>query len=203
MTDSAHIGILPSDPYQVPAADPPQYQWLADQLSANRSPVVFVVSHVPAYDPHPQQDSQFADRWEAQMFETLVQKYQDTHPRTHVIMLFGHARGWAENLLDPTGHDHAERAAELRRRRRRGRGVRAAGEGGFYNYGLFHVLPNGDVQFAAIPTLAGITVTSTASTLHVGQIDAALCDRDRADRGRSSRAQRADRRSGFACVEQL
>ena len=169
VTDSAHIGVLPSDPYQVPATDPPQYQWLADQLSANRSPVVFVVGHVPAYDPHPQQDSQFADRWEAQMFETLVQKYQDTHPRTHVIMLFGHARGWAENLLDPTGHNTANGLPNFVVADAGVEAYAPPAEGGFYNYGLFHVLPNGDVQFAAIPTLASIAVTSTASTVHVGQ----------------------------------
>ncbi|WP_041540370.1 phosphodiester glycosidase family protein [Catenulispora acidiphila] len=169
VTDSSHIGILPSDPYQVPAGDPPQYQWLADQLSANRSPVVFVVSHVPAYDPHPQQDSQFADRWEAQMFETLVQKYQDTHPHTHVITLFGHARGWAENLLDPTGHNTAGGIPNFVVADAGVEAYAPPAEGGFYNYGLFHVLPNGDVQFAAIPTLAGITVSSPASTLQAGQ----------------------------------
>ena len=169
VTDSSHIGILPSDAYQVPATDPPQYQWLADQLSANRSPVVFVVSHVPAYDPHPQQNSQFADRWEAQMFETLVQKYQDTHPRTHVILLFGHARGWTENLLDPTGHNAANGLPNFVVADAGVEAYAPPAEGGFYNYGLFHVLPNGDVQFAAIPTLASITVSSTATTLRVGQ----------------------------------
>ncbi len=169
VTDSAHIGILPSDPYQVPTTDPAQYQWLADQLSANRSPVVFVVSHVPAYDPHPQQDSQFADRWEAQMFETLVQKYQDSHPHTHVIMLFGHARGWAENLLDPTGHNTPNGLPNFVVADAGVEAYAPASEGGFYNYGLFHVLPNGDVQFAAIPTLASIAVTGTATTLKPGQ----------------------------------
>ena len=177
VTDSSHIGILPSDPYQVPAPDPTgiasQYQWLADQLTANRSPVVFVVSHVPAYDPHPQQDSQFADRWEAQMFETLVRKYQDTHPRTHVVMLFGHARGWAENLLDPTGHDVPDGLPNFVVADAGVEAYAPADKGGFYNYGLFHVLPNGDVQFAAVPTLASIAVSaaagSTATTLHVGQ----------------------------------
>ncbi|MEZ0114526.1 exopolysaccharide biosynthesis protein/uncharacterized protein YjdB [Catenulispora sp. EB89] len=188
VTDSSHIGILPSDPYQVPASDPSQYQWLADQLTANRSPVVFVVSHVPAYDPHPQQDSQFADRWEAQMYETLVQKYQDSHPRTHVIMLFGHARGWAENLLDPTGHDTAHGIPNFVVADAGVEAYAPADKGGFYNYGLFHVLPNGDVQFAAIPTLASIAVsgatagtttgtttdattgaTTGAASLHVGQ----------------------------------
>ncbi len=173
VTDSSHIGILPSDPYQVPASDPKgiasQYQWLADQLTANRSPVVFVVSHVPAYDPHPQQDSQFADRWEAQMYETLVEKYQDSHPRTHVVMLFGHARGWAENLLDPTGHNAADGLPNFVVADAGVEAYAPADKGGFYNYGLFHVLPNGDVQFAAVPTLASIAVTSTAASLHVGQ----------------------------------
>ena len=69
--DSAHIGVLPSDPYQNP--NELQYQWLVAQLSANTSPVVFITTHVAAYDPHVVKDSQFADRYEAQMYELLAE----------------------------------------------------------------------------------------------------------------------------------
>jgi hypothetical protein len=53
--------------------------------------VVIVATHEPAYDPHSAANSQFSDRWEAQMYLELVQKYQQSHPSTHVVMLYGHA----------------------------------------------------------------------------------------------------------------
>ncbi len=166
VTDSAHIGILASDPYQNVDADESQYQWLVDQLSANTSPVTVIVTHVPAYDPHPRADSQFADRWEAQMYEELANRYQQTHPFTHVLMLFGHSRGWAEEIRSSAGALTS------------GSGgvpnfvIADAGsppyaptdQGGFYNYGLFHVLPNGTVQFAVQPVLASVTVDRPASS---------------------------------------
>lgn len=103
VSDSSHIGILPSDNFQVPNEE--QYQWLVNQLNANTSPVVFITTHVPAYDPHPVKTSQFADSYEAQMYELLAERYQKTHPNIHVVLLFGHARGFAENLLDQYGND--------------------------------------------------------------------------------------------------
>lgn len=169
VTDSAHIGLLASDPFQVPAADPPQYQWLVNQLTANTSPVVFVVTHVPAYDPHAVQDSQFADRWEARMYEALVARYQDTHPHTHVVLLFGHARGFAENLLDPLGRDDPHGLPNFVVADAGMPAYAPADQGGFYNYGLFHVLPDGDVQFAVQPTLASLAVTAPAPTLAAGR----------------------------------
>jgi hypothetical protein len=160
VTDSSHIGVLPSDPFQVPAGDPPQYQWLADRLTANRSPVVFVATHVPAYDPHAVRDSQFADRWEARMYEALVARYQATHPWVHVVCLFGHARGFAENLLDPAGRNVADGLPNFVVADVGMPPYAPVDQGGFYNYGLFHVLPNGDVQFVVQPTLASIAVSA-------------------------------------------
>jgi exopolysaccharide biosynthesis protein len=165
VTDSANGGLLASDPYQVP--DDEQYTWLVQQLSDNTSPVVVVATHMPAYDPHPIANSQFADRWEAQMYLQLVQNYQQTHPRTHVVMLYGHARGFAEQILNPEGQVVGPgqgipqlTVADL--------GVPAyapSDEGGFYNFGLLHVTKNGDLQFSVEPVLSSISVTAPSLTL--------------------------------------
>jgi exopolysaccharide biosynthesis protein len=168
ITDSANGGLLASDPYQVP--DDEQYTWLVQQLSDNTSPVVVVATHMPAYDPHPIANSQFADRWEAQMYMQLVANYQRTHPQTHVVMLYGHARGFAEQILNPEGQPVGPdqgipqlTVADL--------GVPAyapSDEGGFYNFGLLHVTKNGDLQFSVEPVLSAITVTAPSPTLAAG-----------------------------------
>ena len=101
VVDSAHGGLTESDPYQVPGDE--QWTWLVQQLTDNTSPVVLVTTHMPAYDPHPAANSQFADRWEAQMYLQLVQNYQLSHSSVHVAMLYGHARGFAEQILNPLG----------------------------------------------------------------------------------------------------
>jgi hypothetical protein len=160
VTDSSHIGITASDPYQAPAGDPPQYQWLVDQLSANRSKVVLVVTHVPAYDPHPRADSQFSDRYEAQMYEQLVARYQQTHPGVHVLLLFGHSRGFAEAMVDGLPNFVVADAGSPP--------YAPTDQGGFYHYALFHVLQDGTVQFAVQPVLASVTVTAPSSTLAPG-----------------------------------
>ncbi|GHO85041.1 phosphodiester glycosidase family protein [Dictyobacter formicarum] len=164
--DSAHIGILASNNFQVPNEE--QYQWLINQLNANTSSVVFITTHVPAYDPHPVKTSQFSDSYEAQMYELLAERYQNSHPNVHVIMLLGHARGFSENLLDQYGNDDVHGLpnfviADV--------GVPAyapADQGGFYNYVLFHVLPDGHVQFSVMPLLNKIDVTAPSSTLAKG-----------------------------------
>ncbi|MGI5138923.1 MULTISPECIES: phosphodiester glycosidase family protein [unclassified Streptomyces] len=169
VTDNAHGGILASDPYQIPANDPPQFQWLADQLSANTSPVLFVVTHMPAYDPHAVKNSQFSDRWEAQMYEALVNKYQDSHPDVHVLMLYGHARGFAENVLNGLGQDDPNGVPNFVIADAGMPAYAPVEEGGFYNYALFHVLPDGQVQFSVEPTLTGIDVASPATTIEQHQ----------------------------------
>jgi Exopolysaccharide biosynthesis protein related to N-acetylglucosamine-1-phosphodiester alpha-N-acetylglucosaminidase len=166
VSDSAHIGILASDNFQVP--DEEQYQWLINQLNTNTSPVVFITTHVPAYDPHPVKTSQFADSYEAQMYELLAERYQNSHPNVHVVLLFGHARGFSENLLDQYGNDDVHGLpnfviADV--------GVPAyapADQGGFYNYVLFHVLPDGHVQFSVMPLLTKIDVTTPSSAIIEG-----------------------------------
>lgn len=168
VSDSSHIGILASDPFQSVDTGISQYQWLVQQLSANTSKVAIVVTHTPAYDPHPRADSQFADRWEAQMYETLLTRYRASHPGVHVLLLFGHARGFAENLLTPTGVNDPSGLPNFVVADAGSPPYASTDQGGFYNYGLFHVLPNGDVQFAVQPVLASIAVTASAGTLGVG-----------------------------------
>lgn len=101
VTDNAHGSLRSSDAFQVPAE--PQYPWLVRQLTDATAPTVLVATHMPAYDPHPVADSQFSDRWEARMYVRLVQRYQQTHPGKHVLMLYGHARGFADQVIDPLG----------------------------------------------------------------------------------------------------
>jgi hypothetical protein len=168
VTDSAHGGLLASDPYQVPAG--PQYPWLFQQLSGNTSPVLIVATHMPAYDPHPAANSEFSDRREAQMYMQLVASYQRSHPQVHVIMLYGHARGFAEQILDPEGQAVAPgqgipqlTVADL--------GVPAyapSGEGGFYNFALLHVTRDGGLQSTVEPVLSSISVSAPSATLTAG-----------------------------------
>jgi exopolysaccharide biosynthesis protein len=165
--DSSWEGLLASDPYQVPDTD--QYAWLVSQLSTSTSKVIFVVTHASPYDPHPVANSQFTDRYEAQMYEQLLANYQASHPRTHVILLNGQARGFAEQVINPLGSPDPRGLPNF--------DVSDAGvtpyaptsQGGFYNYVLFHVLPDGAVQFAVQPVLASIAVTAPQPAVAAGQ----------------------------------
>ncbi|HTU71929.1 MAG TPA: phosphodiester glycosidase family protein [Trebonia sp.] len=164
--DSAWEGLLASDPYQVP--DEEQYAWLVSQLSASTSKDIFVVTHASPYDPHPIANSQFTDRYEAQMYEQLIDNYQETHPGTHVVLLNSQSRGVAEQVLDPDGtldrnglpnFDTADAGVPA---------YTTVDQGGFYNYALFHILPDGTIQFAFQPVLATIAVTAAQSSLRIG-----------------------------------
>jgi hypothetical protein len=166
VVDSAWEGLLASDPYQVP--DEEQYAWLVSQLSASTSKVIFVVTHASPYDPHPVANSQFTDRYEAQMYEQLLADYQASHRGTHVILLNGQARGFAETVINPLGSPDPRGLPNF--------DVADAGvtpyaptdQGGFYNYVLFHVLPSGDVEFAVQPVLASIAVTAPQASVAAG-----------------------------------
>jgi len=164
--DSAWEGLLASDPYQVP--DEEQYTWLVQQLSASTSKDVFVVTHASPYDPHPIANSQFTDRYEAQMYEQLIDNYRNTHPGTHVILLNSQSRGVAEQVLDPDGSldprglpnfDTADAGVPA---------YAPVDQGGFYNYVLFHILPDGTIQFAFQPVLDSIAITAPQAGLTVG-----------------------------------
>ena len=176
--DSSHIGINASDPFQIPTSETDQYRWLVGQLDENTSKVVFVVTHVPAYDPHPVANSQFSDRYEAQMYELLAQKYQQSHPQTHLVLLSGHARGYAEQVLDPQGQQVAGGIPNFTVADSGVPAYAPADQGGFYNYVLFHLLPDGTVQFAVQPVLASVKVTAPHPSLPVGGKETALASTD-------------------------
>jgi hypothetical protein len=149
-----------------------QYAWLVSALSASTSKVIILLTHMPAYDPHPVMNSQFADRYEAQMYETLAARFQASHPGTHVILLFGHARGVAEQILSPTGQPSAHGLPNFTVADAGVPAYAPVNQGGFYNYALFHVLPDGTVQFAIQPVLVSIAVTApTASGLSAGSTE--------------------------------
>jgi uncharacterized protein YjdB len=165
-TDSANGGLLASDPRQAPARE--QYAWLASRLNASTSKDIILLTHVPPYDPHPDATSQFTDRYEAQMYEQLAADYQRAHPRQHVILLSGHAPGLAEQLLNPDG---TPGPGGLPNFTVADAGVPAstpASQGGFYDYALFHVTPDGTIQFAFQPILDRITVTALRPGLAPG-----------------------------------
>ena len=167
VVDSSHIGVLGSDPYQVP--NEPQYQWLAQQLESNTSPTVFIATHVPPYDPHPSKDSQFKDGYEAQMFEELAHHYEQTHPGKHVVLLFGHARGFSERRIDDNGIDVRNGIPNFVVADVGAPAYAPADQGGFSHYVLFHIRPDGVVQFAVLPVLDKIEINASATTLQKGQ----------------------------------
>jgi exopolysaccharide biosynthesis protein len=164
VTDSAHGGLLASDPYQAPAISS-QYPWLASQLSDNTSPVVVVATHEPAYDPHSAANSQFSDRWEAQMYMQLIWRYQQTHRESHVVMLYGHARGFAEQILNPQGQvvGPGQGIPQLTVADLGMPAYAPADQGGFYHFALLHATANGDLQFTVEPVLASISITTPAA----------------------------------------
>ncbi|WP_433181439.1 phosphodiester glycosidase family protein [Actinoallomurus sp. CA-150999] len=161
VTDNGHGSLQSSDAYQSPAEA--QFPWLVRQLTGNRSPAVLVVTHMPAYDPHPAANSQFGDRWEARMYMRLIQRYQQTHRGTHVIMVYGHARGFAEQILDPLGRPSADGVPQLTFADLGMPAYAPADQGGFYNFGLIHINPSGRIGFTVEPVLASIAVTGPAS----------------------------------------
>jgi hypothetical protein len=166
VTDSAWEGLLASDPYQVP--DQEQYAWLVQQLNASTSKDIIVVTHASPYDPQVVTNSQWTNRYEAQEYEQLLSDYQNSHPDKHVILLNGQARGFAEQVINPLG---AVDPAGLPNFDVSDAGVEPyapTDQGGFYNYVLFHILPDGTVEFAVQPVLASIAVTAPQPTLASG-----------------------------------
>jgi len=148
--------------------DEEQYGWLASQLSATTSKVVFLVTHMPAYDPHAVNNSHFGDSYEAQQYEQVAANYQATHPQVHVILRAGHARGAAEQILNPLGQADPNGLPNFTIADAGVPAYAPADQRGFHNYALFHVLPNGDVQIAIQPVLSSIDVTAPRASLSAG-----------------------------------
>jgi exopolysaccharide biosynthesis protein len=166
VTDSSWEGLTASDPYQVP--DEEQYAWLVSTLNASTSKDIIVVTHASPYDPQALQDSQFTDRYEAQMYEQLLANYQASHPGTHVLLLNGQARGYYEEVINPEGDVSPLGLPNFDVSDAGVTPYAPANEGGFYNYVLFHILPDGTIQFAVQPVLASIAVTAPQASLAVG-----------------------------------
>jgi uncharacterized repeat protein (TIGR02543 family) len=163
--DNSHGGITSSDAFQVPNEE--QYTWLEGQLESVTSPVLVVAVHMPADDPFPAKNSQFNDRWEAQQYLQLVQDFKDSHPNTHVIMVYGHARGFSEQILDPAG-DQVSGSAGIPQFVFADLGMPAyttPDRGGFYHFGLVHVTADGKVQVDVEPVLQSLTVDAAAGTM--------------------------------------
>ncbi|MEV7323960.1 phosphodiester glycosidase family protein [Streptomyces sp. NPDC093970] len=159
VTDNSHGSLQSSDPFQDPEGA--QYPWLVQQLTDTTAKDVLVVTHMPAYDPHPAANSQFTDRWEARMYLRLVQRFQQTHPKQHVIMMYGHARGFAEQILDPEGHGTTVEKGGIPQFTFADLGMPAyapADQGGFYHFGLIRIGDDGDLQYSVEPALASIAV---------------------------------------------
>lgn len=169
VTDNSHGSLQSSDPFQDPEGA--QYPWLVQQLTDTTAKDVLVVTHMPAYDPHPAANSQFTDRWEARMYLRLVQRYQETHPKQHVIMMYGHARGFAEQILDPEGRSVSTAGGGIPQLTFADLGMPAyapADQGGFYHFGLVRIGDDGDLQFSVEPALASITVTAPKDPIAEG-----------------------------------
>ncbi|MEV6293880.1 phosphodiester glycosidase family protein [Streptomyces sp. NPDC051896] len=159
VTDNSHGSLQSSDPFQDPSGA--QYPWLVQQLTDTTAKDVLVITHMPAYDPHPAANSQFTDRWEAQMYLRLVQRYQQTHPKQHVVMLYGHARGFAEQILNPEGQSVTTAEGGIPQFTFADLGMPAyapADQGGIYHFGLLRIGDDGDLQYSVEPALASITV---------------------------------------------
>ncbi|MFD0136505.1 phosphodiester glycosidase family protein [Streptomyces sp. NPDC127159] len=160
VTDNSHGSLQSSDPFQNPEGV--QYPWLVQQLTDATAKDVLVITHMPAYDPHPAANSQFTDRWEARMYLRLVQRYQETHPKQHVIMMYGHARGFAEQILNPEGQSVSTEDGGIPQFTFADLGMPAyapADQGGIYHFGLVRIGDDGDLQYTVEPALATIKVT--------------------------------------------
>ncbi|MGO1769576.1 MAG: phosphodiester glycosidase family protein [Microbacterium sp.] len=156
--DNSTGSVLTADANQVPKEQ--QYPWFAEQLDAASTPVVIVGIHMPAYDPSPSNSSQFSDRWEAQQFLQLIQNYRLSHPDTHVLVMYGHMRAFANQLIDPSGQP-ADATTGIPQFVIGDIGMppyMAADEGGFYHFGLFHVNDDGTVQYTVEPVLQSVTI---------------------------------------------
>lgn len=162
--DNSHGGITSSDADQTPAD--PQYPWLISQLDQTTSKVVVVAVHEPAYDPFPAKNSQFTDRWEAQEYVQLVQNFQKSHPQQHVIMVYGHSRGYSEQILDPQGNPTTAGQGGIPQFVFGDLGMpayTAADQGGFYHFGLVHIADDGRIQVAVEPVLQSLAVDQAAT----------------------------------------
>jgi exopolysaccharide biosynthesis protein/uncharacterized protein YjdB len=156
--DNSSGSIVGSDPFQVPAE--PQYPWFVQQLDEADTPVVIVGLHWPAYDHAPSRTNQFSSRWEAQQFLQIIQNYRLAHPDKRVIVMYGHSRGFANQLTDPQGN-RADATTGIPQFTIADIGTQpyvAADQGGFFHFALFHVNEDGTVQYSVEPMLQSVII---------------------------------------------
>ncbi|MFI7679289.1 phosphodiester glycosidase family protein [Actinophytocola sp. NPDC049390] len=156
--DNSSGSIVGSDPFQVPAQA--QYPWFVRQLDQADTPVVFVGLHWPAYDHAPSKTNQFSSRWEAQQFLQIIQNYRLAHPNKHVVVMYGHSRGFANQLTDPRGNpgDATTGIPQFTIADIGTQPYVAADKGGFFHFALFHVNNDGTVQYTVEPMLQSMTI---------------------------------------------
>ncbi len=168
--DNSSASILGSDPFQVPAE--PQYPWFVEQLDAADTPVVMVGLHWPAYDHAPSRTNQFSSRWEAEQFLQIIQNYRTAHPDQKVVVMYGHSRGFANQLTDPQGRP-ADGETGIPQFTIADIGTPpyvAPDQGGFFHFALFHVNADGTVQYSIVPMLESVTIDQGATdSLGLGQ----------------------------------
>ncbi len=156
--DSSAGGVLRSQSQQVPDED--QYEWLINELESATTNTIFVATHWPAYDPLPNKSNQFQNRWEAQQYLQIIDNYKQAHPEKRVVMFYGHSRGFASQFIDPKGRPGTSTTgipqftiADI------GTPPYAAPDkGGFYHFALFHVNPDGTVQYTVEPLLQSVEI---------------------------------------------
>lgn len=156
--DNSSGSVTGSDPFQVPGEK--QYPWFLEQLDDADTPVVIVGIHWPAYDHAPSKTNQFTSRWEAEQFLQIIQNYRDAHEDKRVIVMYGHSRGFANQLTDPQGRP-ADAETGIPQFTIADIGTQpyvAADQGGFYHFALFHVNADGTVQYTVEPMLQSMTI---------------------------------------------
>lgn len=156
--DNSSGSIVNSDKFQKPAE--PQYPWLAKQLDKAKTPVIFVGIHMPAYDHGPNKSNQFSNRWEAQQYLQLIQDYRLAHKDKRVVLMYGHSRGFANQLIDPLGNP-ADAKLGIPQFTIADIGTRpyvAADKGGIFHFALFHVNTDGTVQYSVQAMLKSMTI---------------------------------------------
>lgn len=178
--DNSQGSIPASDPYQDPAEQ--QYPWFVKQLDAATTPVVIVGIHMPAYDPGDDaNDSQFSDRWDANQFLQVIEDYQQTHRHKHVVVVYGHSRGFSDQFIDPQGNEGTGKTGivQLTIADVGMPAYKPADQGGFFHFGLVHVSRDGHVQFAVEPMLKSVTIdqgTAAGSSSSAGSPGADKAD---------------------------
>jgi len=87
------------------------------------------------------------------MYETVLARYRAQSPGVHVILLFGHARGFAENVVDPDRANSPDGLPNFVVATPAHRPYAPTDQGGFTLRALSRAA-HGDVQFAVQPVLA-------------------------------------------------